>query len=519
MTSDAEYGQKEIDIFLPKLKPKQRIIWESKATEILIAGDTRSGKSFFVKWAYINYCSEIPRLVTDILRVNYEDVCKNYMVGDNCFPELLDPWEREGLVSFTENEVKFCNESLITLGHCFDERAIRKHQGNPTHLRTIEESAQMIEDVIRALGGWITITKAERERIPIEWRDQFPKLWHLTNFKGPGMNYYRRGFLEPREPFVIEKVGQHLRQYIPMYLIDNDSEDIQATIARIREAYPDPAVQSALLECNWRAMIGDFYQEWSEERHVVTDFSPPHHWFHYRAIDWGTAEPCAIGYFAISDGEPFKTKETDDLGDTMYASRWFPRGAIIMYDEWYLSDDASPAKGNRMRNEDIAQGIIQRSELGFEKVITLADSKPFQDMGGEGIAETFMKNGVVLSMADTSRISGWTQLRSKLIGIEIDAESPRVPMFFVCSRCRAARTYMPQLRRHPRDNKGEDAQEHGEATHVCDMIRYGTNIHKIITDAHQPMETKIAKELERRKPTMAKITAAQGGGFFKRPGT
>lgn len=466
----------EVEILLPKFKPKQQLIWDSDATEILIAGDTRSGKSFFVRKAYILLCSQIPGLITDILRLNYEDVLKNYMVGETSFPALLDPWERAGLVKITENEIRFWNGSLITLGHCSDERALRKHQGNQTHLRTIDESAQFTESQLRGLGGWITITEQFRKTLPERFQSAFPKIWHLTNFIGPGMGYYRNGFLEPRAPFAIEQVGQHRRQYIPMYLIDNDSEDAQRTIARIKEAFPDPSVQKALLECDWRAMVGDFLREFKEDKHVIPDHMPPAHLFKYRTFDWGVADPAACCWFYVADGQPIPG-----------VGKLIPRGALVMYREWYVCNPNNRAEGGllngqRYRNEDLARGIVARTTREENcSGLTLADSKPFQDGGGQTIAEVFMNNGCPLQLADTKRISGWAQLRSRLIGFE-DGNGGSVPMIYFTESCSAARTYIPLLQRHPTPGKEEDAQEHGEATHICDAVRYACTARPLVRD-------------------------------------
>lgn len=502
----------EIEIVLPSFKPKQQLVFDSRANEILFAGDTRAGKSFFVRRTYIELCASIPGLITDILRLNWADVIKNYMLGETSFPALLHNWEKAGLVNITEARIDFWNGSVITLGHCADERAIRTHQGNPTHVRTLDESAQLIEGNIRALGGWMTITKEFADKIPDKWKGTFPRLYHLTNFVGPGMGYYRRGFLECREPFEIQKVGQFNRQYIPAYLTDNDSEDASATIARIKEAFPDPMVQRALLECDWRAMAGDMFPEWNEDRHVVTDFRPPVHWFRFRSLDLGYAEPTAVYWCAVSDGEPFFDHDHNE--------RWFPRGAFIIYNEWYVCDEREPSKGLRLRNEDIRDGVIERSELGHRTDITLTDSLPFQDRGGESVPSVFLNkgSGIVLTLGDTSRVVGWNQFRSRLIGIEIDLDGSgimmRLPMIYFTESCRYIRQYVPMLQRHKSESKPEDAVEHGEATHSCDAIRLICMAHTIIKDKISPLESRIQKTLAQLKPTVNKIIKQKGKTVF-----
>lgn len=165
-------------------------------------------------------------------------------------------------------------------------------------------------------------------------------------------------------------------------------------------------------------------------------------------------------------------------------TRWYPRGAYICYREWNGANPEKPAEGLRMRNEDMREGILERSPAAEEKnLITLTDSLPFQDRGGVTIAETFANNGkgVVLTKGDTSRIPGWSQLRSRLIGVEIDSnDNKRHPMMYICSSCRALRDYIPALERHK--SKLEDAAESGEATHACDSARLAAMAREYIQD-------------------------------------
>lgn len=160
----------------------------------------------------------------------------------------------------------------------------------------------------------------------------------------------------------------------------------------------------------------------------------------------------------------------------------------------------------------MARGIVERSELNHKTLVTLTDSLPFQDRGGETIAMTFAREGVVLSRGDTSRITGWSQMRSRLIGIEHDSnDTIRLPMLYITASCKAARDYIPSLPRHPSEAKKEDAAEHGEATHACDAIRLGCMAHPVIRDRKEPTEARINRYLKTSKPTMKRLITQNGG--------
>lgn len=503
----------EVVISLPKWHDKQRLVFDSKATEILFAGDTRAGKSFFIRKAYIVWASQIPGLMLDIFRLHWDDVIAENMEGETSFPILLNEWEKAGLCKINQADITFWNTSKIMLEHCGDDIVMQKHQGIARHVRTFAESCQILEHRIRALTGWVTMSDEMKARVPEKWKGQFPKVLHVTNPKGVSSSYYRRHFVDARAPFAIEKVGQFERQYIPAFLDDNPSEDQEATKARILEAFQDESTQKSLINedktgvTNWHVGGGEFFPEWNEDRHVVKDFTPPHWWMRFRGLDLGYAEPFCVHYVAVSDGEPFKDKEGHE--------RWFPRGAYVIYNEWYGCDPKNPAVGIRMRNEDIAAGIVERSELGFESVPTLTDKLPFQDRGGESVPEVFRRNGCPITLGDTSRVVGWSQLRSRLIGIKIYPEDDRrVPMIYWTESCVYARNYMLALPRHPSDSKKEDAAEHGESTHAPDTDRIICMAHSVIKDKLQPMESRIQREISAQKSTIKGITKGMGNAFF-----
>jgi len=310
--------------------------------------------------------------------------------------------------------------------------------------------------------------------LPEQFKGMFSRIIYTANPIGVSIGFFRRHFVKARAEYEIEEVEGFKRQYIPSRVHDNPSEDESATRGRVSGMY-DAAIAQALIEGDWDAPIGDFFKEWDERKHVIEDFEPPAHWFRYRSFDWGTAEPFCVLWWAVSDGESF----TDHNG----VKRWYPRNALICYREWYGCDEENPAKGNRMRNEDIATGILQRSQHPSEaRIATVTDSLPFQDRGGKTIAETFADNGVHLTHGDTSRIPGWSQMRSRLIGVKIDSnDEDTTPMIFFVRSAKYARDYVPALPRHK--TKGEDAEESGEATHVCDTIRLACTARAIAFDA------------------------------------
>lgn len=489
-----------------ELWPRQLAAFETPARELLFGGASEGGKSHFVRIALIAWCLAIPGLQCTLIRKKYDDILRNHVDGPSGFRALLAPLIGGGQVVITQNEIRFPRGSLIGFQHCQDERQFDSAQGVEKHVLVIDEATQISERLIRFFRTWVRMPKEMKDSLPEEWKGKFPRIIYTANPIGVSVNFFKRNFVDALPDERIEVVDGFPRQYLPSRYTDNFSVDQADHIGRMA-GIGDAAIARALDAGDWNAISGGFFYEWDEDRHVVTDLdSPPSHWFRFRVFDWGTADPFYVGWVAVSDGEPFRDSEGFE--------RWFPRGALIFYNEWYGCDPSDPAKGNRMRNEDIAQGIVSRSEYEHRNVITLTDSLPFQDRGGETIAQVFERNGCPLSLGDTSRVQGWSLMRSRLIGIQIDSNSEqRTPMLYVTECCKFLRDYIPALPRHPSESKKEDAAEHGEATHACDAIRLACTAHTVIRDSMTPIESQVKRALN-VKVTMKKITRDQGHAIF-----
>lgn len=389
------------------------------------------------------------------------------MEGEGSFPELLGQWEKDGLVRITQEGVEFLwNGSGITLEHLGTDAAKSKGQGTPVQIRVFDEATQLMESRFRFLRGWVSMTEphkdtAAKELEPLfpnltyeERRNYFPRIVYSTNPIGVSAGYFRRNFVKAAQRYEVFEApiedGGHKRVYIPFKIKDNPFEDEQSVRRRI-SGLGDEAMTDALLNENWDAPVGDFIREYDEAVHVVPDLLPPDHFVTFRAFDWGGDDPFSVLWFCISTGDEF-VNPLD--GQTC----WFPRNSIIVYREWYGCDEANQARGINMPNVDIAKGIIERT-IEPHTNLTLTDNLPFQKRGGVLMATEFLKEGVMLTQANTARVVGWKKVRDALKG-----QDGR-PLLYICQNCHFLREYLPALQRHA--TKIDDAVESGEATHSC----------------------------------------------------
>lgn len=499
------------------LFPRQMEALRSPATEILFGGASEGGKSHFVRVMLISFCLAVKELQCVLIRKKIDDILKNHVYGPTGFLAMLKPLIDAKQVVVTQKDIKFKNGSLISFVHCQDERQFDSAQGVEKHILAIDEATQISERLIRTFRAWCRNPPKMSDDVPEMYRRKLPLILYTANPVGPSVPFFRRNFVKARSAFDTAQVDGFLRQYIPSKVEDNHAVDIEAHRGRLA-GLGDPALAKALDEGDWDAPVGEYFPEWDEARHVVPNFTPPAHWFRFRTFDWGGADPFAVYWFAVSDGEQFETEcwlPNDGILTKQRVKLWFPRSALVVYREWYGCNPEDPAKGIRMRNEEIASGILERSTAPEEQNLeTLTDSFPFPDRGesdGKTIAQVFADSGVILTKGKTSRVTGWSQMRSRLVGIQPDPnKEDRLAMLYIMGACKYAREYIPALSRHK--TLVEDAVMDGEATHSCDAIRLGCMANEIVIDAPaKPRDTANLSNQITFKEAIAKVEEINAG--------
>lgn len=452
--------------------------------------------SFAGRYCLSVWAAAIPNLQCVVFRKYYGDVIANHMEGPASFKRILKQWIDDGFVSTTENTVKFWNGSIISMHGLLHDKDLEKHIGREKNVLWIEEAGQIPRRHIDGLRAWVRMPLSMREELPKllkplypEFTDEelfhlFPRILYTSNPEGPSLSFFRKKFVDLHPTGTIwkapDKDGGFVRTFIPSHVWDNRYADQEAQAARLLPL--GEARARALIMGDHSAPVGSYFMEWDEEKHVVDDFIPPSHWFKFRTFDWGSSDPFAVHWWAMSDGERFQ----DENG----VSRWFPRDALICYREWYGADEDDPSKGINMRNEDIARGIVDRS-IESSTGVTLSDNFPFADRGASKngrrytMADTFFENGCPLVLGNTARIYGWKQMRSRIQGKD------GFPMFYVVKSAQHLINYVPALEYH--GTKPEDAVESGEATHACDSARLACSAKPVTYDAPKERDESFEK--------------------------
>src|SRR5262249_23057791 len=117
------------------------------------------------------------------------------------------------------------------------------------------------------------------------------------------------------------------RVFIPSKLQDNRFLG-QEYVANLQMVGSDTLVR-AWLEGDWTVIEGAYFDCWRYEQHVVEPFAVPSSWARFRSMDWGSAKPFSVGWWAIVG---------DDRGHSCRCP-WHARGAC---QTWDMSHTALP---------------------------------------------------------------------------------------------------------------------------------------------------------------------------------
>lgn len=246
------------------------------------------------------------------------------------------------------------------------------------------------------------------------------------------------------------KVIRSTRVFIPAKLSDNPylaDSGYREMLLRLPEKE-----KKKLLYGRWDVMEGQYFTAWDETRHVVQPFLIPSHWPRWRSLDWGSAKPYSVGWYAIN-----------------------PQGVIYKYRELY-GDGGEANVGTRETPQQVAKRILELDAAEREQGVVFrsnpADPSIWNNDGREEtISSLFTQGGVDWMKAKGgagSRVNGWQVLNQRLVD----------GTFKVFSTCKHFIRTFPLLM-HDKNN-AEDVDSEGE-DHAADETRYSiVSRHKYI---------------------------------------
>jgi hypothetical protein len=288
-----------------------------------------------------------------------------------------------------------------------------------------------------------------------------------ANPGGPGQTWVKARYIDPAPgmtPFSVDGGKRH-RIFVPAKLTDNRHlmENDPTYVDRLKDAGSAELVK-AWLDGDWNTVVGQYFREYSHEKHVIPTVRLPGHWkIRYRSHDWGSARPNCTLWFAVADGGEFPGVNVP-----------IPRGALVVYRERY-GWNGKPNEGERKTAAEVGRAIsiaeaddrqIIEQNAAFNKI----DPSTFATNGGPSIAEEMARAGAWFVRADNRRvqgqgpIGGWNQVRGRLKG---DGDNP---MIFFMDCCTHLIRTLPMI---PTDPVNLDDIDTDSEDHPADTLRYG----------------------------------------------
>lgn len=365
--------------------PRQEEFFASRARHTAYGGARGGGKSWAMRRKLVLLALRYENLQLLLLRRTLPELTENH----------VRPLQTElsGFVSYnqTQRVFTFPNGSRIKLGYCNNEKDVNQYQGQEYDVIGLEEATQFTESQMQFLT---TCNRSVRT-------DFAPRMYYTCNPGGVGHAWVKRLFIDRRYQ---NSEREEDYAFIPARLMDNPILMRSTAYLSTLENLPEP-LRRAHLEGDWDVLAGQFFGEFSRERHVAEPFAIPASWRRFRAMDWGYRDPCCVLWFAVAPG-----------------------GRVYIYREYYEREVLSSETARRIR------------ELtGGEKIAyTAASPDAWQcrgmdksgDLPGMSIAEVFAHAGVPLIKADNTRVPGWQRVREYLS--PSDDGKPGLVIFDAC---------------------------------------------------------------------------------------
>ena len=440
------------------INPSDRQVDFLNATDefkyVLYGGAKGGGKSYILRWALVRKLLKWAKQGHLGVRVGL--FCEDY-------PALKD-----------RQITKIAKEFPLWLGTLSDSniegmsfKLHKRYGGGVIALRNLDDPSKYASSEF-AVAALDELTKNKRElfdqlRSIVRWPGiSDTGFWGGTNPGEIGHLWVKKLWID--RSFGPEDPPSDQFKFIKSLPTDNPHnaesylQDLKSLPERLRKAY---------FEGNWDIFAGQYFTEWDKDRHVVVPFTIPPTVHRFRAYDHGRANAACCKWYALDYD-----------------------GRVWVYRELY-------AKG---LDVDQLAAEINRMSVGETYEYSVADPAIFANIGftdkygGQTIAESFARQGIMFLPASNRRVDGWNLMHQYLRWD--DNTPPRILYFNTCYD--SIRT-IPALVHD--DVKPEDIDTDGE-DHAADVDRY------FLMSLHERKsmnpKTEVEQKLEQLKQSSSK---------------
>ena len=405
---------------------RQREFFLSRARHTAYGGARGGGKSWAMRRKFILLALRYPGLNLLLLRRTLPELRENHLI----------PMQRElygfAVYNSAERVFRFPNGSRIKLGYCDTLQDVYQYQGQEYAVIGFEEATHFTEEQMRFLT---TCNRTTR-------KDFSPRMYYTCNPGNVGHAWVKRLFIDR---LYAENENPNDYLFIPARIYDNKVLlEADPNYIRQLEALPEE-LRRAHLDGDWDVHAGQYFREFSRDRHVIEPFEIPSWWRRFRSMDWGYNDPCCVLWHAV-DGE----------------------SRVYTYRELYVRET---------RAGEVAAMVLELSR-GESISYTVASPDMWQKRGavlsgaggfeGETLAELFTTSGLSLTPADNSRVPGWNRVRD-FLAVAPDGR----PNWLCFSDCRNLIRQLPALQfdQHNREDAADGDDHAPEALRYALMSR------------------------------------------------
>jgi len=402
--------------------------------DIGLGGARGPGKSHAVmSQAALDDCQRVPGLKGLFLRQTGNAAKESF---DDLITKVV-----AGHVEYerSANMLRFPNGSRIVLGGFHHEDDIDKYVGIEYDFIVVEELNQLTKEKYDKLRGSLRTSKPN-------WR---PRMYTSFNPGGKGHLFVKERYVIPNR----ERTEKETR-FVPSTYKQNPNLN-REYIDYLESLEGD--LGKAWREGDFDLFAGQYFQEWRHARHVVIPFPIPSSWKKFRAYDHGRKNPACCKWYAVDYD-----------------------GRVWVYRELYAAG----------LDVDQLGAEINRLSAGEEYEYSMADPAIFANIGftdkygGQTIAESFARQGIMFLPASNRRVDGWNLMHQYL---RWDEQTPPRLLYF--NTCHDSIRTIPALVHD--ELKPEDIDTDGE-DHAADTDRY------LLMSLHERQSTRPLNEIEKK---------------------
>ena len=405
---------------------RQREFFLSRARHTAYGGARGGGKSWAMRRKFILLALRYPGLNLLLLRRTLPELRENHLI----------PMQRElygfAVYNSAERVFRFPNGSRIKPGYCDTMQDVYQYQGQEYAVIGLEEATHFTEEQMRFLT---TCNRTTR-------KDFSPRMYYTCNPGNVGHAWVKRLFIDR---LYAENENPNDYLFIPARIYDNKVLlDADPNYIRQLEALPEE-LRRAHLDGDWDVHAGQYFREFSRDRHVIEPFEIPSWWRRFRSMDWGYNDPCCVLWHAV-DGE----------------------NRVYTYRELYVRETRAGEVASMVlelsRGESISYTVAS-PDMWQKRGAVLSGAGGFE---GETLAELFTSSGLSLTPADNSRVPGWNRVRD-FLAVAPDGR----PNWLCFSDCRNLIRQLPALQfdQHNREDAADGDDHAPEALRYALMSR------------------------------------------------